>query len=508
MRATSFDERARRAGYLVLAIAIAGRVIAATLVPLVPDETYYWEWSRHLAAGYLDHPPLIAFAIRFGTTFFGATPLGVRIGSVLEGALASLIVVRMSGVLGGDRAALRAAAIIACMPLAQVGLGLATPDATLLFFWSLALAALAAAMSSDATPRARTGAWALAGLALGAALSAKYTAFLLAVGLAAALLSSAESRRALVTPGPYLAAALALGAFAPNLLWNARHGWISFGFQLAHGLAVHRGSPLRHELQLLGGQIALVSPLFLAALAIPVVRAMARREDATRTALAIIAAITWLAFVASALRSAVEPNWQAPAYLPAIVLAATYDGGSRWRISLKAGCALGAAMTLLIYAHAVVPFVPANIAFDATAAGFGWDTLAVHVDAERNARIAPPGAATWVAGERYQEASELAFHLADHPVTFAIDVHGRPTQYDLWPLFPQRARKGDRLVIVLGRSTLAANDPVIGALGPHFDRVTLREEVPLARGATIRAWRRLWVLEGWHGSWPSGELSR
>ena len=92
--------------------------------------------------------------------------------------------------------------------------------------------------------------------------------------------------------------------------------------------------------------------------------------------------------------------------------------------------------------HTVHPFVPVDPGLDATGAGFGWDSLAAHVAL---ARI--PGA--WVAGERYQEASELAYQLADHPSTFAIDVSGRPSQYDLWPSFAQRAHAGDRLVLVL-----------------------------------------------------------
>jgi len=60
MHEAESDERARRAGSLLLAIAVAVRLVAAALVPLAPDETYYWDWSRHLAGGYFDHPPMIA----------------------------------------------------------------------------------------------------------------------------------------------------------------------------------------------------------------------------------------------------------------------------------------------------------------------------------------------------------------------------------------------------------------------------------------------------------------
>jgi hypothetical protein len=48
---------------------------------------------------------------------------------------------------------------------------------------------------------------------------------------------------------------------------------------------------------------------------------------------------------------------------------------------------------------------------------------------------------------------------------------------------------------------------VIAALAPHFERVSLREVVALRRGSTVRARRRVWVLDGWRGSWPEAELA-
>jgi 4-amino-4-deoxy-L-arabinose transferase-like glycosyltransferase len=497
------DPKARRNAWLVLAAAVAVRLVAAALVPLAPDETYYWEWSRRLAAGYLDHPPAIALFVHAGTMVLGATPLGVRLGSVLAGAFASAVLVRVAGALGGDRAMPRAAAIIACMPLAQIGLAIATPDAPLLLFWSLALAALVPALRSEGTPRARLVAWALVGLALGCALSTKYTALLLAAGIYVALITQPALRRTLATPGPYLALSIALAVLAPNLAWNAHHGWASVDYQLTHGLVAHRGTALRHELRLLGAQLGLVTPLLLAILVAAVYDALRSRRDPLRSVYATIASVTWLFFIATALRAAVEPNWQAPAYLSAIVLAASCN--ARSRTFFRAALALAAATTLLIYVHAIVPFVPVDPALDPTGAGFGWDTLAAHVNAART--DAPRGVSTWIAGERYQEASELAFHLADHPATFTIDVHARPNQYDLWPSFAQHARTGDRLVLVLGLYTRASDDPVIAALAPHFERVALREVVALRRGPIVRASRRIWVLDGWRGSWPPAGLA-
>ena len=107
------------------------RLAIGGLTPLYPDETYYWEWSRHLAAGYFDHPPLIAWLIRAGTLLAGDTPLGVRLFPVAAGILAGLWICAGARRLAGDRAAPVAAIVFALMPLSAAGLILATPDAPL-----------------------------------------------------------------------------------------------------------------------------------------------------------------------------------------------------------------------------------------------------------------------------------------------------------------------------------------------------------------------------------------
>ena len=56
---------------LVAAVLRAG---LSGLVPTLPDETCYWDWSRQLDAGYFDQPPGIAFRIAAGTRLLGNTP--------------------------------------------------------------------------------------------------------------------------------------------------------------------------------------------------------------------------------------------------------------------------------------------------------------------------------------------------------------------------------------------------------------------------------------------------
>jgi hypothetical protein len=72
----------RNTSLAILAM-VALRLVAAAVTPLTFDEAYYWMWSKNLAGGYYDHPPMVALVIRAGTLIAGDTELGVRLVSIL-----------------------------------------------------------------------------------------------------------------------------------------------------------------------------------------------------------------------------------------------------------------------------------------------------------------------------------------------------------------------------------------------------------------------------------------
>ncbi|MBV9694573.1 MAG: glycosyltransferase family 39 protein, partial [Alphaproteobacteria bacterium] len=158
---------------LAIVALLALRVVAAAVLPLSADEAYYWLWSQHLAAGYFDHPPAVAFLIRIGTSLFGKTAFGVRFVPLLLSVPATWCVWRAAEALGGGKDAGAAAALFFnLMLMTAVELMAATPDAPLmaasaLFFWSLAK------LQGSGDGRW----WLAAGAAGGLALLSKYTAF-------------------------------------------------------------------------------------------------------------------------------------------------------------------------------------------------------------------------------------------------------------------------------------------------------------------------------------------
>lgn len=495
------DRGAWRTAIIVTVVAALVRLFFAWWIPLFPDETYYWDWSRHLAGGYFDHPPLIAVLIRVGTLVGGATPLGVRFFPVVAGAVASFAAVGIARRLSGDKAARSAAIVFALMPLAASGLVLATPDAPLLAASAVALYFVVRALQSPIRSRASFLWWCAAGAVLGLAFASKYTSILLPVGLLVAVLVRPSLRARLAEPGPYVACALATFVFLPVLHWNAGHDWISFRFQIQHGLGTPKGSALQRELELFGGQLGLVSPILFLLAADAVWRAARRPVTDAHFALAVVALVSWGFFVYSALRRPVEANWPAPSYVPAVALLAAIASSltrDRW---LRRGIVLAAVMVTVLYVHALVPILPLPARRDPLARGAGWDGAARQVEAARTARSSQPGR-TFVGADRYQDVSELAFHLPDHPDAFCVCVTGRHNQYELWPGYADVAKPGDALVLLLDERKEGVVHETAALLAPYFMTLTRGAPAPLVRGSDTVTVRRVWTLAGYRGGWP------
>ena len=483
------------------------RLAFAAAVPLVPDEAYYWTWSRQLAGGYFDHPPVIAWLIAGGTALLGDTPLGVRLLPNVAGTLATAAIAWTADVLAGPRAARFALLAFAVMPVAAVGMILATPDAPLLFGIAWTLCCVTHALSYPARSATATRWWIGAGLAIGVAMASKFTAVLVPVGLSLTILVVPALRPRLREPGPWLAVVVASLVMVPVLLWNASHDWIAFRFQLGHGLGSGaKESLVQRELNLVGGQALLVTPILFGFLLGALVRAV--REEPRRRALAGVALFCLAFFVFSATRKNVEANWPAIAWVPAVVLLAAARPGDRSTWERRA-LRLATALSALLLAHVVRPLVALPGSRDPVNQAHGWTDLATAV-AQRQASLATapsdvvgPSTAPLVAANRYQDAAMLAFHLPGHPQVASLNLGGRPNQYDLWTAAPDRLTVGGAMLLVLELPRGGGTPPAIAALSAVFPRITPGDTIALTRDGRTVARRQLWTLTGWTGTWPS-----
>ncbi len=222
--------RAVAIGFVVYASAL--RLVYQGSVELLPEETYYWNYSRHLDIGYLDHPPMVAWLIRAGTAVFGQSQFGVRAGALCCGVITSVFVFRLTRNLFDEATALAALVLAQVLPYFFFSGLLMTPDAPLAAAWAASLYYLERALVAG-----RSEAWWRAGLSLGFGAVSKYSIGLLAPVILAFTLWDRPSRRWWRRWEPYVAALLAFAIFSPVIAWNAQHEWASFAFQTSRRLA-------------------------------------------------------------------------------------------------------------------------------------------------------------------------------------------------------------------------------------------------------------------------------
>lgn len=298
---------------VMLAAAVGLRILAMGLVPLIPEEAYYWMYAQHPSLSYYDHPPMVAWVIWLGTAIFGNNEFGVRVVGHLLMIGASLLLYQFGRMWFGRTAGLLSAVMLHVLPL-YFGVGLTTTmDSALLFFWAMCLVGV-----SQALRREQAWGWYLAGFALGAAILSKYTGIFLATGTVLVVVAHPPYRRHLLTVHPYLAVLLAAAIFSPVVIWNANHHWASFRFQFVDRFAGKTPIRVHFILTFIIYQVIALTPLALwgcITLFARVARSR-RRLFTPRWLIAICFSLPLLLVMAySSLRHEIHINWTLPLFL-------------------------------------------------------------------------------------------------------------------------------------------------------------------------------------------------
>ena len=240
------------------------RICVASHLPLTEDEAYYWSWSRHLAYGYTDHPPMVAWLIALGAPL-GNSPLAVRLPFIFCEAIAALAIGATTLFLSRSAsAATAAAAILTFLPQTRFAAGEALPDAPFIMFWATALW-----MAARVTQRpAIVDALGL-GAALGGAVLSRFFGWALVFGVAIYMMLPAQ--RHLWKRGLWASPIVLIALYAPFLIWNAHHGWENLAFTFSARQTM-QGFSLAHLSVLTTARFLVYAALFWAIAAFTLLR--------------------------------------------------------------------------------------------------------------------------------------------------------------------------------------------------------------------------------------------
>jgi hypothetical protein len=422
------------------------------------DELYYIACSKHLAWGFVDQPPFSIAVLAASRALLGDSLVALRLLPALSGAATILLIGLTVRDLGGGRFAQALACL--CGLLAPVWLAVDhfySMNAFDTFFWSLSAWLLLRALDEE-----RLSWWAALGVVLGLGLLNKTSMLWFGGGLAVGLVAT-RHRRLIATPGPWLAAALALVLFAPHLAWQWLNDWPTLEFMrnAAGGKMVHTGFVSFWSQQLLVMNPATAPVWFVGLVAL-----LAAKR--TRVLGIVFVAVATLLIASGSSR----PNYLAVAYAP--LLAAGGCAIERFASAPRRAWLKPTALALVLLAG--VPAVPMGLPFlpvdrlvaylDATGARvkpqehsgegdlpqvfadmFGWEEMVQRVARVYHALPADQRARCAIFASNYGEAGAIDFFGPRHGLPPAISSHNN---YWLWG---PRGATGECVIFVGGSAT-------------------------------------------------------
>jgi hypothetical protein len=220
---------------LIAVAAFAVEMAVSARYGYVRDELYFLAAGQHPAFGYVDQPPLTPLLARLAAVAGGNTLVALRVLPALGLAALVTATAAMSRMLGAGRSGQLLAALAAATCGEYLGamheLTTTVPD---FVCWAVTLLLVAKLLQSR-DPRW----WLAIGASAGVASEAKWNIAFLVAALAAGFVAT-DARRLLrsryLLAGALIAAALA----APDLIWQAAHGWPSIDvFRALQGQAGH-----------------------------------------------------------------------------------------------------------------------------------------------------------------------------------------------------------------------------------------------------------------------------
>ena len=219
------------------------------------DELYYMACGEHLAWGYVDQPPLIAFIAWFAHHLFGSSLVAIRILPALAGASVVFLTGVLARELGGGRFAQALAAISALFAPGFLAFdSFFSMNAFEPLFWLLC-GWIAVRIVKGASPKL----WLAFGALSGVGLENKHSMLVFGFAIVAGLLLSGE-RKVFRSKWIWIGGAIAFALFLPNLLWEARHGWPQI--EVVRNAQLYKNVPIS-PLRFVGEQVVFLGPLTL-----------------------------------------------------------------------------------------------------------------------------------------------------------------------------------------------------------------------------------------------------
>jgi hypothetical protein len=391
----------------LLLFTILLKILVILNTDLSPDECYYFLWSKNLEISYYDHPPFVAYLIYISTKIFGENEFGVRFSSILLSFLTGIFLIMIGKKLKDYEISFNIILLISTSIIFSVGSFIITPDTPLIFFLILSYYFLLKYKENKNFIY-------LCAIFFGFSLLSKYTAIL----VLPSFIYFFYKEKILFKKEGILFFLISLFIFSPVLIWNFKNNFISFKFQLHHGLPSKKLNFLNTINYLRDTVLVLSFPLSLLIFYYSFKGILKEKLNF----LTISAFLPFTFFLLTSLRFRPEANWPCISYIFMIILSGIYL--KREKI-FWAFFTISFIINIFLHIHAIHPII--KIKNDPILRIKGKREFTLEVDKIRKEKNIKN-----VAANTYQIASILSFYLPDRPFVPSLNISSRENQFSLW----------------------------------------------------------------------------
>lgn len=442
-----------------LIILFIARLFLITKIDLIPEEAYYWQWSRHPALSYYDMSPMVAYSImvttlfgRLGSQFF--VRLAAPIISLTMSVLAFMLIRKITG---KNAVSMLWAVLLNSVPILNIGSVLIVYGNLQMLFFSISVLFLLYFIITG-----KDYWWYFIGFSAGLALLSKYTAvFLYPIALIFLLVSN-KYRHYLLRKEPYIAFLISMAIFSPVIIWNGMNDFVSFRHMLTLSGGYNLAAFPSNLGLFLGSQAGIISPFLFIIISVSVAAGFVlglREKNDVLIGLSVSSLVPFAYFTYQCLKTTVQPNWPVFLYFPAFILTAVMSlrfyenlksGKNRIAVFFIYGVAFftGILFSVIIFIEPYHPILNPLVKIRLSKSPFrnmlGWRSMAAEADKimekHKKSRLL-------IAARRFQTASELAYYMKGKPQTYSFNYFLRNNEYSLWNDF--KDKKGRNFLYVI-----------------------------------------------------------
>ncbi|MDR2351203.1 MAG: glycosyltransferase family 39 protein [Endomicrobium sp.] len=405
----------RKKAFFIAGFVVLFKIFLSASIELHPDEAYYWLWSQHLALGYFDHSPMVAWFIK-ATTLFSNSEVAVRFSSIITTIIISFLIWNLAKKLFNEIIAAAAVIVLNTLPEMMIASIVITPDTPVFLFFSLSVYYLWRLIES-----VQTKYWYITGLFFGLALLSKYTAVLFGLSLFVYIIADRKWYW-FKNKHFYLMFIVSFIVFLPVIIWNLQHEWVSFTFQLHHGLASNK-IHFDYIFEYLGSQCLAVGPVIFISGVIAAICYFCSKNSKKIFIVSFSVPIIMF-FMFTALKRNPEANWPAFAYFAFSIMCCAYLLENNSKIKRKIlvyGILFDFIISFLLGLHAKYAIVPLRLfsrraaLVDATNLFYGWRDLGDNL-LKRNIKYVIADSQQWGGAMAYYTKNKLQVLTGPLPV--------------------------------------------------------------------------------------------